>query len=48
VLLKNANRIEALLFVYFLALWVEQLIQREVRRWTEREGLASIPLYPVG
>jgi transposase len=48
VLPKNADRIEALLFVYFLALLVEALIEREVRRGMEREGLASIPLYPEG
>lgn len=48
VLLKNADRIEALLFVYFLALLVEALIEREVRQGMEREKLASIPLYPEG
>ncbi len=47
-LLKNIDREEALLFVYFLALLVEALIEREVRKGMEREGLQSIPLYPEG
>lgn len=48
VLLKNIDRAEALLFVYFVALLVEALIEREVRRSMEREELKSIPLYPEG
>lgn len=48
VLLKNVDRIEALLFIYFLALLVESLIEREVRKGMEREHLESIPLYPEG
>ena len=47
-LLKNVDREEALHFVYFLALLVEALIEREVRRGMERKGLGSIPLYPEG
>ena len=47
-LLKNIDREEALLFVYFLALLVEALIEREVRKGMERKGLQSIPLYPEG
>jgi hypothetical protein len=37
-----------LLFVYFLALLVEALIEREVRRGMEGKGLESLPLYPEG
>ena len=48
VLLKNIDRVEALLFVYFLAMLVEALIEREVRRSMEAEGVKSIPLYPEG
>lgn len=48
VLLKNIDRVEALLFVYFLAMLVEALIEREVRRSMEAEGLRAIPLYPEG
>lgn len=48
VFLKSEPRIEALLFVYFLALLVEALIERELRRAMERDGVASLPLYPEG
>ncbi|MGI0067305.1 MAG: IS1634 family transposase [Thermoplasmata archaeon] len=48
VLLKNIDRIEGLFFVYFLALLVEALIEREVRGAMKREGEPSIPLYPEG
>jgi hypothetical protein len=34
--------------VYFLALLVESLLERELRRVMEREGIATLPLYPEG
>ncbi len=34
--------------VYFLTLLVESLLERELRRAMEREGIASVPLYPEG
>jgi transposase len=46
VLLKNEGRIEALFFVYFLALLVQALIERELRRAMQREGIDELPLYP--
>ena len=46
VLLKNEGRIEALFFVYFLALLVQALIERELRQAMQREGIAELPLYP--
>jgi transposase len=46
VLLKNEGRIEALCFVYFLALLVQALIERELRRTMQREGIDELPLYP--
>jgi transposase len=48
VFLKEVSRIQALLCVYFLALLVESLLERELRRAMEREGIASLPLYPEG
>jgi transposase len=48
VLLKSHTRIEALLFVYFLALLVEALIEREIRRRMNAEQIRSLPLYPEG
>ena len=46
VFLKNEGRIEALFFLYFLALLVQGLIERELRRAMRREGIEKLPLYP--
>jgi transposase len=46
VLLKNEGRIEALFFVYFLALLVQALIERELRLAMQREGVEALALYP--
>jgi transposase len=46
VFLKNEGRIEALFFLYALALLVHGLLERELRSGMEREGVASLPLYP--
>ncbi len=46
VLLKNEGRIEALFFLFFAALLVSTLIERELRKAMEREGLIDIPIYP--
>jgi len=46
VLLKNEGRIEALFFVYFLALLVQSLIERELRRAMHRADIEHLPLYP--
>jgi transposase len=45
VFLKEVSRIQALLCVYFLALLVESLLERELRRAMETEGIESLPLY---
>jgi transposase len=46
VFLKNEGRIEALFTLYFLALLVQALIERELRLAMQRENLAQLPLYP--
>ena len=46
VFLKSVARIEALLFVYFLALLLDALIEREMRRAMQAARLSSLPLYP--
>ncbi|MCP3913972.1 MAG: IS1634 family transposase [bacterium] len=46
VLLKNEARIEALFFAYFLALMLQALIERELRRAMAREKVESLPIYP--
>ncbi|MEA3409288.1 MAG: IS1634 family transposase [Candidatus Eisenbacteria bacterium] len=46
VLLKNEGRVEALFFVYFLALLVQALIERELRLQMQRHEVERLPLYP--
>ena len=48
VYLKEVRRIQALLCLYFLALLVEALLERELRQAMERQSLESLPLYPEG
>jgi transposase len=45
VLLKNITRVEALLFVFFVALLVKSVIEREMRSNMKKAGLKSIPIY---
>jgi transposase len=44
--LKNVSRIEAVLFLYFVALLVQALLEREVRTAMAREKIEQLPLYP--
>jgi transposase len=46
VWLKNVSRIEALLFLYFMALLVHALLEREVRQGMAQAKINSLPLYP--
>jgi transposase len=46
VLLKNEGRIEALFFLYFLALSVQALMERELRNCMKRERIKELPIYP--
>lgn len=47
VMLRNPARIEAFPFVYFIiALFVEALIEREIRRRMKAKAIPSLPLYP--
>jgi transposase len=46
VFLKNPFRIEALFTLYFLALLVQALIERELRLAMKRERIRELPLYP--
>ncbi len=46
VMLKNIDRIEAFLFVYFIALLLESLIEREVRNNMKKANKKSIRIYP--
>ena len=44
----NPKRVAALLFVYFLAVLVFALIEREARLEMKSREIESIPLYPEG
>ncbi len=46
--LKEVSRIQALLCVFFWALLVESLLERELRRAMGSAGIESLPLYPEG
>ena len=46
VFLKNEGRIEAFFFLYFLALLVQALVEREMRQGMAREAIEELPLYP--
>jgi len=45
VFLKKVTRIEGLLFVYFLAMLIQALIEREVRKGMDAAGLECLPIY---
>jgi len=44
--LKNEGRIEAFFFLYFLALLIQSLIERQLRRAMKANGVPELPLYP--
>jgi len=48
VYLKSVHRIQALLCVYFFALLVEALLERELRQAMQRRQIEALPLYPEG
>ena len=48
IYLKAVHRIQALLAVYFFALLLEALLERELRAAMQRDGIESLPLYPEG
>ena len=44
----SASRIEAFLCIYFFALLVEALLERELRQAMKASDVTSLPLYPEG
>jgi transposase len=46
VWLNSVARIEAFLFLYFIALLVQSLIERTIRQSMKKNGFESIPIYP--
>ena len=45
---RKVSRIEAFLLIYFLALLVESLVERQIRRSMKAEAITSLPLYHEG
>jgi len=48
VYLKSVHRIQALLCVYFFALLVEALLERELRQAMRKRQIEALPMYPEG
>ena len=46
LLFKKIERVEAIMFIFFLALMVQAIIEREVRLKMEERGIESLPIYP--
>jgi transposase len=46
MMLQNHARIEAFLFLYFLALMIEALVEREMRQRMRKQNIKAMPLYP--
>ncbi len=46
MLLKNEARIEAFSTLYFLALMVQALIERELRQAMKHQTIEQLPIYP--
>ena len=48
VFLKKEKRIEAMLFLYFVALMIVSLIERKIRMNMARENIEKLPILPQG
>lgn len=46
LLFKKIERVEAMMFVYFLALILQAVIERQVRREMKQKEIDSLPIYP--
>jgi transposase len=48
IYLKAVHRIQSLLCVYFFALLVEALLERQLRQAMQRDEIEALPMYPEG
>ena len=46
LLFKKVHRVEANMFLFFVALVIQSLIEREIRNRMEDQGKTSLPIYP--
>lgn len=46
LLFKNIERVEAMMFLFFIALMIQAIIEREVRQNMKENEIEKLPLYP--
>ncbi|MCK5015312.1 MAG: IS1634 family transposase [Candidatus Omnitrophica bacterium] len=46
LLFKKIERVEAIMFLFFLSLMIQAIIEREVRLKMKEEGIETLPIYP--
>ena len=46
ILFKNIERVEGIMFLFFVALLIQGVIERRVRMEMKEKGIKSLPLYP--
>jgi transposase len=46
ILFKNIERVEAIMFLFFIALIIQGIIERKVRMSMKERGIKSLPVYP--
>lgn len=46
LLFKNIERVEGIMFLFFVALMVQAIIEREVRRKMKDKNILALPVYP--
>lgn len=46
LLFKKIERVEAIMFLFFLSLMVQAIIEREVRSRMKQRGIETLPIYP--
>ena len=46
LLFKNIERVEAMMFLFFIALMIQAIIEREVRMNMKKNEIDKLPLYP--
>lgn len=46
LLFKKIERVEAIMFLFFLSLMIQAIIEREVRLRMKEEGIKTLPIYP--
>jgi transposase len=48
LLVKKLERVEAVMFIFFLAMIVQAVIEREIRMQMQKQEIQWLPIYPEG